>query len=208
MKSQPLSGVSRRSSGTWLSPAGPPASAGTIASEGLGGGGGDGMAVAAAVFNETQRATLEALCETFVPSVEADTRRPPRARVHGAARRWTCRLPAQIEEMLADAMIPDEIAAVGGPARRARRPGLRRRCRSRGAPRSSTAWPPRTPQAKLGLDQLQGLTLLLFYALPDDDGRTPTGRRSATRARSRPPPRPRRRRRRSTSRRSAASRPR
>ena len=34
------------------------------------------MAVAAAVFDETQRATLEALCETFVPSIESDSGDP------------------------------------------------------------------------------------------------------------------------------------
>ena len=42
------------------------------------------MAVAAAVFDETQRATLEALCETFVPVGGDRQRRPAGARVHGA----------------------------------------------------------------------------------------------------------------------------
>ena len=31
------------------------------------------MATAQAVLSDTQRATLEALCDTFVPSVDADT---------------------------------------------------------------------------------------------------------------------------------------
>ena len=42
------------------------------------------MAIAQAVLTDAQRATLEALCDTFVPAVERDIARPGREGVHGA----------------------------------------------------------------------------------------------------------------------------
>ena len=129
------------------------------------------MAVAAAVFDETQRATLEALCETFVPSVETDSG-DPLEREFMARSALDMQVPAQIEGMLAQAMTPEEIAGVAGlldalagedfaslpvEGRTAVVHGFR----------------DQDPEAKLGLDSLRGLTLLLFYALPDDEGRNP-----------------------------------
>ena len=72
------------------------------------------MAVMASVFDETQRATLEALCDTFVPTVETDT---------------------------GDPVERDFLARSAGEA---------------------------DPEAKLGLTQLKGLTMLLFYGAPDE----------------------------------------
>ena len=66
------------------------------------------MAVAAAVFDETQRATLEALCETFVPSVETDSG-DPLERDFMARSALDMQVPAQIEGMLAESMTPEEI---------------------------------------------------------------------------------------------------
>ncbi len=129
------------------------------------------MAVAAAVFDETQRATLEALCETFVPSVESDTG-DPLEREFMARSALDMQVPAQIEGMLAEAMTPEEIADVAGLLDALTNEDL-----------ASLPVEARTqvvhgfrdadPEAKLGLDSLRGLTLLLFYALPDDDGHNP-----------------------------------
>ena len=71
------------------------------------------MAVMASVFDETQRATLEALCDTFVPAVESDTGDPVE-RDFLARSAADLQVAAQIEGMLAEAMTPDEIAAVAG----------------------------------------------------------------------------------------------
>ena len=42
------------------------------------------MAVAQSVLSETQRETLEALCDTFVPSVDTDTHDPVEQEFMGA----------------------------------------------------------------------------------------------------------------------------
>ena len=108
------------------------------------------MAVAAAVFDETQRATLEALCDTYVPSVEADTGDPLEHDFMARAAR-DMQIPAQIEGMMADAMTPDEIAEFAELLDALAARGLRRRCRSRPhadrprdprrrTPTPSTAW--------------------------------------------------------------------
>ena len=129
------------------------------------------MAVAAAVFDETQRATLEALCETFVPSVETDSG-DPLEQAFMARSALDMQVPAQIEGMLAEAMTPEEIAEVAGLLDALTGEDLAR-CRSRAARRWCTPFRDQDPEAKLGLDSIRGLTLLLFYALPDDDGRNP-----------------------------------
>ena len=129
------------------------------------------MAVAAAVFDETQRGTLAALCETFVPSVETDSGDPLEREFMGRSA-LDMQLPAQIEEMLADAMTPDELAAVAGllDALTAEDlPSLLIEGRTEVVNGMAAA----DPAAKFGLAQLRGLTLLLFYALPDDEGRNP-----------------------------------
>ena len=81
-------------------------------------------------------------------------------------------MPAQIEGMLAESMTPEEIADVAGLLDALAKEDL-----------AGVAVDARTqivhgfrdqdPEAKLGLDSLRGLTMLLFYALPDDDGRNP-----------------------------------
>ena len=47
-----------------------------------------------AVFNDVQRETLEALCETFVPAVEVDTLDPVEAGVHAPLGRGHARARA------------------------------------------------------------------------------------------------------------------
>ena len=124
-----------------------------------------------AVFNDVQRETLEALCETFVPAVEVDTLDP----VEAAFMRRSAvdmQLHVQIEAMLADAMTADELSDVGDLLHAVADQGI-----------SEVPLEVRTqivqgvaasdPAAKLGLGQLRGLTLLLFYSLPDEHGQNP-----------------------------------
>src|SRR4051812_13675958 len=70
------------------------------------------MAVIAGVLSETRRRTLEAVCDTFVPAVEAadadDTMRAFLARSAS-----DIGVPAQIEGLMAQAMMPEEIEGMG-----------------------------------------------------------------------------------------------
>ena len=70
------------------------------------------MAVAQAVLNETRRKTLEALCDTFVPSVQAETGDPVEKEFMARAAS-DLEVAAQIEGLMADVMVPDEIEEVG-----------------------------------------------------------------------------------------------
>ena len=59
------------------------------------------MAVMASVFDDTQRATLEALCDTFVPAVQSDTGDPVE-REFLARSAGDMQIAAQMEAMLGD----------------------------------------------------------------------------------------------------------
>lgn len=130
------------------------------------------MAVLAAAFDETQRATLTALCETYVPSVEVDSgdalEREFMARSAG-----DLDVAAQIEGMLSEALLPEELALVAGlldalaTQSFAELPIEARTQVIHGFREAD-------PQAKLGLDRLKGLTFLFFYALPDELGSNPS----------------------------------
>ncbi len=125
----------------------------------------------AAVFNDVQRETLDALCETFVPSVEVDTLDP----VEAAFMRRSAldmQLPAQIEQMLGDAMTAEELAGMGDLLHEMAEQGIGEApidVRTQIVQGVSAA----DAAAKLGLTQLRALTLLLFYALPDEHGQNP-----------------------------------
>jgi choline dehydrogenase-like flavoprotein len=129
------------------------------------------MAVMAPAFDETQRATLAALCETYVPSVEVETG-DPLEREFMARSAADLDVAAQIEEMLSDALLPEEVAAVAGLLDALA-----------GEDFTDLPLDARTqvvhgfrdgdPEAKLGLDQLRALTTLFFYALPDERGGNP-----------------------------------
>ena len=126
------------------------------------------MAVMASVFNEVQRSTLEALCDTFVPAVESDTGDPvERAFLARAAS--DMQVAAQIEEMLAEALIPEEIAEVGGLLDALADEGLAD-ADLEGRTQIVHGVRAASPEAKQGLTQLKGLTLLVFYGMPDDEG--------------------------------------
>jgi len=129
------------------------------------------MAVLAPTFDQTQQATLTALCETFVPSVEVDSGDPVE-REFMARSAADLGVPAQIEAMLSEALLPEELAAIAGLLDALAAQGF-----------ASLPIEARTqvvhgfrdadPEAKQGLDQLRGLTFLFFYSLPDELGSNP-----------------------------------
>ena len=129
------------------------------------------MATARAVFSETRRATLEALCETFVPAVETDSADPVEAAflARGASELGVA---AQIEGLLAESMVPEEIEATGELLDALAAEGF-----GDASPQARTemvhAFREQDPAAKLGLHQLKGLAILFFYALPDEAGANP-----------------------------------
>ena len=111
------------------------------------------MAVMAGVFNETQRRTLEALCDTFVPSVESDERRRGRERDFLARSASDMAIAgADREACSPTALLPEEIAGVRRPPGRASPSTTSPRCRLevRTADRS-TQFRLEDPRRKLGV---------------------------------------------------------
>ncbi|MEA2123576.1 MAG: hypothetical protein QOI80_358 [Solirubrobacteraceae bacterium] len=130
------------------------------------------METVTGVFDATRRATLEALCDTFVPAVDADGA-DPLEREFMARSAADLGVAAQLEGLLEQAMLPDDIEAVGGLLDALEAEGF-----SAAPLEARTAivhgFRAADPAAKLGLQQLKGLTLLFFYALPDEQGRNPS----------------------------------
>jgi choline dehydrogenase-like flavoprotein len=126
------------------------------------------MAVAAGVLTEERRRTLEALFDTFLPAVEAAD--DPGGMLARAASEMG--LAAVFEEMIAEAMMPEEIEGLGrlldGLSEQAlsSRPQPEREEVVRAVAASG-------PKAKVGLDALRAGALTLFYALPDEAGGNP-----------------------------------
>ena len=129
------------------------------------------MAIMTGVFDATRRATLEALCDTFVPAVDSDSEDPvERAFMERSAS--DLGVAAQIEGLMAQAMLAEEIEAVGGLLDALEAEGF-----SQAPVEARTAVIHafrQDPEAKHGLTQLKGLTFLFFYALPDEQGRNPS----------------------------------
>ena len=129
------------------------------------------MAVAASVLTDVQRETLAALCDTYVPSVDAQTGDPLERDFMGRAAS-DLGIPAHIEQAFADTLMPEEIAAFAGLLDALAAEGF-----------ASADLETRTAlihgfrdqdlEAKLGLHSLKGLTMLFFYALPDEQGHNP-----------------------------------
>ena len=129
------------------------------------------MAVAAGVLNEQQKRTLEALCDTWVPALDPDGADPVEAGFF-ARPAGEMGVADQIEGLMADAMTPDEIAATGelldalADEDFAALP-LAGRVDLVSATAASSF------DARHGLHALKGLTLMFFYALPDEQGLNP-----------------------------------
>ena len=129
------------------------------------------MAVMATVLTDSQRGTLAAVCDTYVPSIDADTHDPIERDFLGRAA-TDMGIPAQIEAMMADSMTPEEIAGVAGLLDAlAEHDFAELPVETRTQILLDTA--AADPEAKHGLQSLKALTLLLFYALPDEHGHNP-----------------------------------
>jgi len=126
------------------------------------------MAVTVGVLSDTRRRTLEAFCDTIAPSLQVDG-------VDETLQEFYARsasdlgVPAQIEGLLAQSALPEEIEALGGLLDAftsmdfASMPLEARTEMVHGVAASS-------PEAKLGVRTMRSLTLLFFYALPDEAG--------------------------------------
>jgi choline dehydrogenase-like flavoprotein len=126
------------------------------------------MAVAVGVLSDTRRRALEAVCDTFAPSLEIDDERQD-VRDFYARCASDLGVPAQIEGLLAQTALPEEIEAVGqlldafAAQDIAGLPLQERTELLHGVAASS-------PEAKLGVRQLRALAFLFFYGLPDEAG--------------------------------------
>src|SRR3954452_2592775 len=128
------------------------------------------MSVAASVLSDTQRQTLEALCDTFIPSVETDTGDPVE-RDFLARAASDMQVPGAIEQAFADTLVPEEIAQFAGLLDAFAEhdfPSLPVEVRTQIVHQFRE-----DPEAKVGIHALKGLAFLFFYALPDEQGQNP-----------------------------------
>jgi len=127
------------------------------------------MAVMAGVLGETRRRTLEALCDTFVPSVPYEGG-DETMRAFMARSASDMGVPSQIEGLMAQAMLPEEIEGFGQLLDGLGDFGaLPLDARTQALTQIAAS----SPEAKLGLKVFKGLTFLFFYALPDEQGQNP-----------------------------------
>jgi choline dehydrogenase-like flavoprotein len=127
------------------------------------------MAVAVGVFSEARQRTLRAVCDTIAPSLESDSQDPV-LRAFLARSASDMDIPSQIEGLLAQTALPEEIEALGQlldafAAQDFASLSLEARTQLLHAIAAAG------PETKLGVRQLRALTLLFFYALPDETGR-------------------------------------
>jgi choline dehydrogenase-like flavoprotein len=127
------------------------------------------MAVAVGVLSDVRRRALEALCDTFAPSLESDDERAE-VRDFYARSASDLGVAAQIEGLLAQTAMPEEIEAVGQLLDAFAAEGIE------GLPLEARTQivhgiAASSPEAKLGVRQLRATTFLFFYGLPDEAGR-------------------------------------
>jgi choline dehydrogenase-like flavoprotein len=126
------------------------------------------MAVAAGVLSEERRRTLETLFDTFIPAVDAGD--DPGGMLGRASSEMG--LAGAFEEMISEAMLPEEVEAVGNlldaftEQDLAAQSPKEREAIVRAIQESG-------PEAKLGVHSLKAAAMTLFYALPDDAGQNP-----------------------------------
>ncbi len=129
------------------------------------------MAIAQAVLNETQRGTLLALCNTFVPSLAVDTH-DPLEREFMARAAGDLGVPEQIEGLMAQVMTGEEIAGFAGLLDALGAQGF---AEADLGTRTQMVhgFSAQDAEAKQGLRAIKGLSLLFFYGLPDAAGANP-----------------------------------
>jgi choline dehydrogenase-like flavoprotein len=129
------------------------------------------MAVTVGVLNDTRRRTLEAVCDTFAPSLEIDGADQV-LREFYARSASDLGVPGQVEALLAQSMMPEEVEGLGqlldGFAEHDFA-SLTLDARTEIVHQIAASG----PGAKLGVRQLRGLTFLFFYALPDESAHNP-----------------------------------
>ena len=129
------------------------------------------MAVTATGLTDSQRRTLEAACDTYVPALDTGSPDPVERAFMGRAAS-DMQIPAQIEGMMAETMTAEELAAFGGLLDALAAHGLPEQpleARTKILLDTAAA----DAEAKHGLHSLKALTMLLFYALPDERGQNP-----------------------------------
>src|SRR5919201_3901229 len=125
----------------------------------------------ASVLTDSQRETLAAVCDTFVPSLQSDTQ-DPIEREFLARAASDLDIPAQIEGAFADTLLPEEIAQFAALLDALAEQGFTQ-APLEGRTQIIHSFREQDPEAKLGLHSLKALTFLFFYALPDEQGRNP-----------------------------------
>src|SRR5205814_5224536 len=129
------------------------------------------MAVMAGVLDETRRRTLEALCDTIVPSVPYEGE-DEAMRAYMARTASDMGVAAQIEGLMAQAMLPEEVEGFGqllDGLSANEFASLPLDVRTQVLKQVAASG----PEAKLGIKVFKNLTMLFFYALPDEHGRNP-----------------------------------
>jgi choline dehydrogenase-like flavoprotein len=129
------------------------------------------MAVTVGVLSDTRRRTLEAVCDTFAPALQAPEEDVDAGAFFGRSA-TDMGVAAQIESLLAQTALPHEIEGLGElldafAAQDFAELGLAERTSVLHALADSST------EAKLAVRQLRGLTFLFFYGLPDDHGQNP-----------------------------------
>jgi choline dehydrogenase-like flavoprotein len=129
------------------------------------------MAIAVGVLSDTRRMTLEAICDTFAPTLDSDA---AAAQERGFYSRCAGDLGVadQIEALVAQTAMPEEIEALGilldaVAAQDFANLDLDTRTALLHAISDSG------PEAKLAIRRLRALTFLFFYGLPDERGQNP-----------------------------------
>jgi choline dehydrogenase-like flavoprotein len=125
----------------------------------------------ASVLTDSQRETLEALCDTFVPSVDVETGDPVERDFMGRSAS-DMQIPATIEQTFADTLLPEEIAQFGGLLDALAEESFAE-APLEGRTQIVHGFREQDPAAKVGLHSLKALTFLFFYALPDEQGQNP-----------------------------------
>jgi choline dehydrogenase-like flavoprotein len=129
------------------------------------------VAVLASVLNDTQRRTLQAVCDTIVPSVQSDEA-DAALREFLARSASAMRVPEQIEGLMAQAMAPEQVQGFADMLDALAEndfAGLPLEVRTQILHDVAAS----SHEARLGVLALRNLTFLFFYALPDELGRNP-----------------------------------
>jgi choline dehydrogenase-like flavoprotein len=122
------------------------------------------MAVTVGVLSGTRRRALEAICDTFAPAIDGSDDDFMRRAASDLG------VAAQIEGLLAQTAMPEEIEAVGQLLDAFAAQGFSTEMPVEARTAMLHAVSASSPEAKLGVRQLRGLTFLFFYALPDERG--------------------------------------